>query len=54
LRPIANRNEKNIQVRLPFGDLGRQRFDGDVIFSRPSRRSIAIAAIGRALFTADR
>jgi len=34
LRLITDRNEKNIQVWLPFGDLGQQRFDGDVISSR--------------------
>jgi hypothetical protein len=30
---IANRNEKNIQIRLPLCDLGQQRLHGNVIWS---------------------
>jgi hypothetical protein len=51
LRLIANRNKKNTQIRLSLGDLGQQRLHDDAISSRPGQRSIAIAAIARALFT---
>jgi hypothetical protein len=54
LRLAADRSPQrnNIQIRLPLGDLERQRLHDDVIFlSAWAERSIAIAGSARALFT---